>query len=544
MERERLKPKTAPQHSEPMPDLSWKDQTLFHAVGLILAISIYAFFVRFYFLFPSTVEDSFIVFRYASHFATGHGLSWNIGMPHDQGMTGLVWSTILGITERMTGRDPAILAGYLGIFFGAITILFLYATLIRLLPAGKSYFAVVGASALALTPVFQRHSANGLETVLAFLVFAFTSYLATILPTSSLAKAVAITTVATGAAFLIRPDAPAFTLTVLCATIFLDTRKFGWVAVAAIAAVGFVGIETAVMHIYFTTALPLPFYIKVSFNELIHTHGMLMKIIPWVLSFQASFFTTVSIWLGFVLLVVVKGLRLPPRALSILFGAGIFYLYLFTVFPVMNFDMRYQAPLLIPLICVGTVAVSLLVGTPEGSRRGPRLALAGLCGVVILATFGQASRMKSSVVELHDDHLVLEPVAVKIHAFPEVRIASTEAGMLAYYSDAKFLDLVGLNNTFVALHHNRPKYGALLEGYLTSDFGYPDVYVRKSSETASYADLCSYPQILSRYGELGALKGNTKYAIFLLKNSPRYSELRAALAEYVAPAAMQSDPCR
>ena len=520
-----------------------KHQTLIHALGLTLSIFIYAFFVRFYFQFPSTVEDSYIVFRYASHFATGHGLSWNVGLPHDQGMTGLAWSTIIGLAVRITGKDPAILSGYLGIFFGAITILFLYATLIRLLPLGKSYLALVGAFALALTPIFQRHSANGLETILAFLAFTLTVYLATILPTSSLVKAVAITALASGVVFLIRPDAPAFTLTVLCATIFLDTRKIGWVATAAIAAVGFVGIETAVMRSYFTTALPLPFYIKVSLNELLHTHGMLQKIIPWVLSFQLGFFSAVSIWLGFILLVVVRGLRLPPRALSILYGAVVFYLYLFTVVPVMNFEMRYQAPLFVPLICVGTVAISLLVETSERPTRNQRIALAGLCGVVILASFGAASQLKAAVIELHGDHLAVEPVGKRLHLFPGVRIASTEAGMLAYYDDGTFLDLVGLNNTFVALNHDRPNYGALLENYLSSDFGYPDVYVRKASETASYADLCTYPRIIGQYKDLGALKGSPVYSLFLLRTSPQYSKLQEALTEFTVPAS-QADPCK
>ncbi len=538
-----MKPVSVRQPSEQIQAPALKRQSLTHGFGLLLSICIYAFFVRFYFLFPSTVEDSYIVFRYASHFAAGHGLSWNVGLPHDQGMTGLAWSLIIGTAERVTGKDPAILAGYLGIFFGSVTILVLYTAITRLLPAGKRLLGLVGAFALAFTPIFQRHSANGLETVLAFLAFSLTIYLATILPTSSLRKAVAVTTLACGVAYLIRPDAPAFTLSVLCAAIFIDTRKISWVAVAALASIAFVGLETAVMRSYFTTALPLPFYLKISFAELLHSHSLLQKIILWVLSFQVGFFSAITIWLGFVLLAAVKGRALPPRAQAILYGAIVFYLYLFTVLPVMNFEMRYQSPLLVPSICVGTVAIGLLVEPFESLTRNQRISFIGLCCVVVLATFGEASTLKSAVVELHNDHLVVGAVGKVLRQFPDVKIASTEAGMLAYDSDDRFFDLVGLNNTFVALNHNRPNYGALLENDLASDFGYPDVYVRKATETANYADLCNYPSILAKYSYLGTLKDAPKYSLYLLRSSPQSNELQIALARF-SVSASPSDPCR
>lgn len=115
--------------------------------------------------------------------------------------------------------------------------------------------------------------------------------------------------------------------------------------------------------------------------------------------------------------------------------------------------------------------------------------------------------------------------------------------MLAYDSDDRFFDLVGLNNTFVALNHNRPNYGALLENDLASDFGYPDVYVRKATETANYADLCNYPSILAKYSYLGTLKDAPKYSLYLLRSSPQSNELQIALARF-SVSASPSDPCR
>ena len=95
-------------------------------VSLLGCILIYALLVRFYFPFPSTVEDSFIVYRYAAHFSAGHGLSWNIGMPHDQGTTGIAWVVMVGTVQTLFHNDPTQAAGYLGLGLGAVTIVLLY----------------------------------------------------------------------------------------------------------------------------------------------------------------------------------------------------------------------------------------------------------------------------------------------------------------------------------------------------------------------------------------------------------------------------------
>src|SRR5262245_34153742 len=85
------------------------------AFGLATCVVTYIFFVRFYYPFPSTVEDSFILFRYADHFAAGYGLSWNLGGSRAQGLTGVLWVVLLGLTTKITGLSAPLAAGYVGI---------------------------------------------------------------------------------------------------------------------------------------------------------------------------------------------------------------------------------------------------------------------------------------------------------------------------------------------------------------------------------------------------------------------------------------------
>jgi hypothetical protein len=506
--------------------------------GVVGCLLLYGAFVRYYLNFPSTVEDSFILFRYASHLASHAGLSWNVGCPHEQGMTGVAWVSLIGTIEGFVHKDPAVIAGYAGIVVGCCTIVFLYLALRRALPVHDRYIAFVGSLALSLTPIFLRHAASGMETELTFLIFSLTVYLAVIVPTHRPLVALIWTVLLSMSSFLIRPDAPLFCLSVLVPIVFLQTshRRVAWAVAALLSSIAMIGAEILVIAGYFTTALPLAAYIKISAVELLHNPHMLKILVPWVLSFQLDFFSTIAVWVVFVALVSIRGWKqLPERVWAGLFGALMFYLYLFTVMPVMNFDLRYQAPLIVPLIFGGTVALGSLIRTLRGSQRSGRPFIAALCLVLILYSFGDLSRMKADVRDSAKDHAAFKSLALKVGQLHGIKVASTEAGVLAYYSDAKFLDLIGLNNSIVALNHNKQGYGNLLDHYLSSSFGYPDLYVRAVGGSGPYADFCTFPSIMARYDYLGVLTQDRSTQIFILRNGSYSLQLRNLLRDTVAP---------
>src|ERR1039458_2508462 len=386
-------------------DSLYKTSRITRIVSLAGCILIYVLLVRFYFPFPSTVEDSFIVYRYAAHFSAGHGLSWNIGMPHDQGTTGIAWVVLVGTVESLFHGDPPQAAGYLGMALGAITIVLLYLALRRTLRADQGYLALTGSLALALTAVFSRHAGSGIDTSLTFLVFSASVYIAVRLPVHRPVAAVALTALATGLSYLARPDATVFCFSALVMVILMEApaKRLLLAGEAVVSSVVIVAAETIAIGRYFTTVLPLPVYLKISFLELAQNPKLLQQTWRWVMSFQLQLFSTAAIWLAFIALAAAGDSKaLPRRVRAVLAGALVFYIYLFAVLPIMNFGMRYQAPLLVPAIFAGIVALGALIGTPGSAGRGRLAALGALCAFFVFYTSGQAAEVKTAARQATD----------------------------------------------------------------------------------------------------------------------------------------------
>ncbi len=500
-------------------------------LGLLCSVLVFAFSVRFYLGFPSTVEDSFILFRYAKHVALGEGLTWNPGLPRDQGMTGVAWATLVGAVLRAVGGDIPRVAGYLGIVTGSCTLAVFYLALRRFLEHRSPFFPLVGVAALAFSPYFQRHAASGMETVLTFFVCALTVYLAVSLPTRGMFAAIGATGTLSFLSFLIRPDAPLFCLAVLVPFVYWNSanNRSRNAALALFTGLAAVGVAAFLLGKYFSTVLPLPVYLKLSFFELVRHPAALRMIVPPVLKFQTEFFTAASIWIAcclFTLLGYPKSLDISVKALIV--GTITFYLYLFTVVPIMNFDMRYQSILLVPTVFVGTVSLAELTGGLRSQQRSParKLQLEALCLTCVFSQIGVADTLKSETIEGKVDHEIFKPLGQQLSTIRGLKLASSEAGVLAFYSDGRFLDLIGLNNTFVALNRRDPRYATLLDRYMATTFGYPDLYVRKIVYVDPYADLCTMPEIISRYDFAGEVNGAGSPGLFLLRDSPASPRIR------------------
>jgi hypothetical protein len=508
-------------------------------IQIAICLIVYGFFVRFYLPFPSTVEDSFILFRYASHLANHHGLSWNGDTPRPQGMTGLAWATLIGLIQRMFGGDIVFTAGFVGMLFGFLTIILLYYSLRRSLPQPLRFLAFVGCVSFSFSPLAQRHAASGMETSLVFLDFSIVVFLITVLPRNRPSYVSTTAVLFSSLTFLIRPDATLFCLAIFAIVIYTETssRKILWMITTVFSAVVLIAIECLAIGRYFTTALPLPVYLKISTNQLRRNPESIARLVPWVISYQLEFLSTVAIWLACTMLLVVsRPNSISNRMRAILAGSFMFYLYLFTVVPIMNFNMRYQAPLLVPVLFIGVVAVSGLLERSENVAN--HFSFICLCLILMLFSLGSISKFKSEMRVNLSDHDAYGNLGKKLAEIPKISVASTEAGMLAYYSDQRFLDLAGLNDSFVAINHDRRDYSAKLGEYLSTDFGYPDIYVRSSNRDAEYSDLCAFPKIIVNYDYVGSFDRGIQ--LFIRRDSVR-SDLLREVAQQL-PAFSNPDP--
>jgi len=501
-------------------------------LGLACCVLVFLCIVRFYFAFPSTVEDSFILFRYARHLSAHQGLSWNPGMPRDQGLTGVAWATLVGLILRVFGGEAPRIAGYLGLTLGCCTLVVFYRALRGILRDAPPYTAVVGTFSLALSPYFQRHTASGMETVLTFLLFAMILLVTVEAPMERAWFASGMTVQLSVVSFLIRPDAPLFCLGVLIPLIFwkATANRMRRAALTFLLSVGAIVMIAALLGRYFATALPLPAYLKLSAMDVIRHPRAFLPLVPVVLTFQIQLCSVTCVWIVLFLLWV-KGSTGPTdaRMKAIVFGTGAFFLYLFTVVPIMNFAMRYQSPLLIPILFAGTVSLTALLRRSQVAGYSRRVAAAAVCLVLICSQMGAELELRSEVRENAREHFILKPLGEQLRAMPGVKVTSSEAGVLPYFSDSTFLDLIGLNNTFVALNKKKAGYDQLLDRYLATQFGYPDLYVRKIVWVDPYADLCGDPAIIARYDFAGEVNGAGSPGLFVLRGSPYADRLRTMI---------------
>ncbi|MEM6264779.1 MAG: hypothetical protein AAGI38_19865 [Bacteroidota bacterium] len=109
-------------------------------------------------------DDAFISFRYAKNFVDGHGLTWNVGDPEPvEGYTNFLWTMLmaLGIALKI---DPVLGSMVLGLTCGVSTLIFTYFTSLK--TTQSQSLAVIATLLLGTNYTFSSYMTGGLETQL------------------------------------------------------------------------------------------------------------------------------------------------------------------------------------------------------------------------------------------------------------------------------------------------------------------------------------------------------------------------------------------
>lgn len=124
----------------------------------LLCAGVTGFFLNVVDLWDFTVDDAYITFRYAQHFAHGHGFVWNIGAQPVEGFTSFLHVVVLAgcevvgislpVAAKILGVAATLLIAVCFLCVGSLNIVTTLATII---------FLIAPASAL--------HSVSGLETM-------------------------------------------------------------------------------------------------------------------------------------------------------------------------------------------------------------------------------------------------------------------------------------------------------------------------------------------------------------------------------------------
>jgi len=116
-------------------------------------------------MFPKWhMDDAYISFRYAAHFAAHAGLTFNPGVtPPVEGYTGVLWTVLMGEIIR-AGFSPLKASHGIGVaaFFGALTLLAYLLQRMRFTRLTIAACLMIYATA----PIFYVHALSGLETSL------------------------------------------------------------------------------------------------------------------------------------------------------------------------------------------------------------------------------------------------------------------------------------------------------------------------------------------------------------------------------------------
>ena len=401
------------------------------------------------------MEDAAMLLRYAGHVARGEGLVWNPGQHPVDGATDLVFTLLVAAGAR-AGSTLEAAAKAIGATAHVLTVVLVYYGVRRF--GGGRLAAVASAAYLAVGPG-RSYVAACFGTPL-FALAAGVGWLLTwrLARRSSdrLAAAFALWGVLMG---MIRPEGAILAVAFMAAVVFWQ----GWPAsrrsvIVFCAVFGLAGGLYFAWHwSYFGYPLPNPFYRKGG--------GRL----HWV-TLLASVHHVAELAGPFVVAYLL-GLRSSATLRALLFAAipvSIFAAAWVLLSDEADFFMRFQYPLL-PIILTAWPPLVAGLGREwrQAIRLKPierRLAAAALALAALAVLFNQhrVYRLPFSNEGLADLALRLRPYADRHYS-----MATTEAGLLPFYSGWRAIDTWGLNDAWIA-HH-----GAVTAEYL--DRYHPEV---------------------------------------------------------------------
>ncbi len=472
------------------------------------------------------VDDTFILFRYAQNLAAGQGFAWDAGGTPVEGFSSTLWVVLLAAGHLVSGAAIPRVAVTLGLGCTSLALLLVgIATRLALAPPLR-WLAGLAPLALALSPIPARHAISGMETSLVMAELAGAAVLWAWREPALAPRLLALAALSF-VALLTRADA-ILPIVVGTAVIALPAglkradlmRAALWYAAPlALLIAAYLAWKLAT----FGAVLPLPAYMKLGPERITRT-GRLAR---WVFNAQSGFVSHVApLLLAIAVGVLVRPRSQKPVVWAGLAAAGAFFLYMFGVVPVMGFEWRFKAPLMAPLAVAAVAALIPAIdhAVAEASRSAvAKLAAAALIAIMIGANVGTFYVVKMAVADAP-----LRPYIAlgrALASLPGLSIAYSEAGAIPYYSGARFLDVAGLNDAFIARNRFRPDFDRTFRTYVLDRYGLPDVWIDPPDEYG-YARLARQPDLARHYVRVEA----PPFALYMRRDSP----LRDAILDRIA----------
>lgn len=500
---------------------------------VLLVVAIYVWMTCRFMPFPANFEDSYIMYRYVQNGTEGFLYEWNKTAGTVQGTTGIAWVTLITLFARLTRFDVVDVSSYVGLIFSILTLFVVYATAMRPLRARHWWLAVCPLVLISSSAFFVRSSGNGLETSITIFIVAVAIYMLPFCTPAS--RSPAWFGVFSGLAVLVRPDLPLFPLSLFFFGLALAHEATRMQRIKDCLTLTGCTLATAVVALFLVhqltgTALPLATGVKFALSDL------LLGRLPesqyrFILSCQLTFLSNMLplILLSLMAILFLERQR-SARYMPIYLACAVYFAYQFSVLPIVNVAYRFQLPMLIGM----SFAIVHFFEFANDHTGTPRRSLLLTVSITMLLALGNVSGLYAGKKEAEFyrvDHTPYELIGREIRGINGVVVASPEAGKLAYYSEQKFFDTIGLNDLFVSRNRKKDDYPDLLLNYLKTDFGMPDIYVRPArAQIEEY----SYLEIVPGFKQMYECNTNSNaerldMVICVYKLGKHAAEIHAAL---------------
>jgi len=400
-------------------------------------------------------DDAFISFRYAQHLAEGHGLVWNIGDAPVEGYTNFLWTLLISVAFILS-VDPVLFSWIVGIacFVGSLVATYHLAKSLTDSPL----WGIVAVLLLGTNYTFNAFATSGLETQCQAMLLTTSAYLAYRITNSKSIgnRRLIVLSTLFALALLTRLDSAIVvgilglsTLYHLFVTSKDNQYKLSAFLSLSLPALLIVGMWLIWKLSFYGDILPNTFYAKVGGEAFVYVRGVF-----YLLGFWLSYWLFPFPFLFIVNLIKRKTPVFDSLLLLIIAIWTAYLLYIGGDF----MEFRFMVPIL-PLLMIAIV--SLLARDIDNT-----IIQWGLVVMIFGGSLSHALTFEQSPFKTHQQSLT--EMRSRIHlnendwdsigkvlgiAFDydrSVTIALNPAGFIPFYAQSRTIDMLGLNDRWVA----------------------------------------------------------------------------------------------
>lgn len=440
-------------------------------------------------------DDAFISFRYAQNLIEGKGLVWNDG-DRIEGYTNFLW-TLLIAGAMYLGIPPLFAAQWTGLALFIVTLLGCRKILLMLLRSEP--FAILGLILIGTNYTFSCYATGGLETQLQTALVTWQIYLMLRLTNRSVQPLHDgfLLSILASLSVLTRLDSVLIaSICIGFALITVHSRKPLFIINLLVPFIIIPGIWIAWKFQYYGDIFPNTFYAKTSALGL-PLHGFyyiyLFFVSYWLIPFLFFFFTSLFKMAGAVRIAVFR-------------FVGVITIWCAYVMAVNGdfMEFRFMTPIIPAIFIIITIVLHSLKDVFLQATFVVMI-LAGslhhflMFGIEAQPTSIQTIQILSDFVS--DPECNWQDVGIELGNYfdhdPSVVIATTAAGAIPYYSRLTCIDMLGLNDRWIAQHgnilgsipgHQRgPTIDYLIRRKVNLVLGHPDIYQRDQTTPTQYS---------------------------------------------------------